>query len=243
MSSQGATEPARPGHAPTDPRRDVVVMVVLLVALNLCSALILSGLAQAAVQVGVAVLAVVAALRLGYDQASLGLRPADIPAGLRLGGLVSLGIVAAVTVVALVPVTRGAFDDERFVDLSTADAVFEIAVRIPLVTALSEELLFRSVLLAVLVAASTTWRAVAASSLLFGLWHVATTLGDLGGNEVTEGFAAWEAAGAVLVVVAVTGAGGLVFCWLRLRSASVVAPWLVHTTLNAATFTAGAIAA
>ena len=139
------------------------------------------------------------------------------------------------------PFTRGFFDDERFVDLPAIDVVVEVGLRIPIVTALGEELLFRSVLLAVLLVGLSRGRAVAISSLLFGLWHVLTTIGDLDGNAATDDLSVWEAALGVLGVVVATGLAGAAFCWLRLRSGSVAAPWLVHTVLNASTYVAGAI--
>lgn len=224
-------------------RRDLIAVVVLLIALNLAAALVLDGWVSALVQISATVVAVVGARHRGYSSAELGLARSDVAAGLRLGGLLSAGVAAAVAIVAIVPMTSGYFDDDRFVDLTAAEAAWEIGFRIPVVTALTEELLFRSVLLAVLLAAMSTWRAAMASSALFGAWHILTTAGDLGGNEASADFAGWEVVASVVGVVAVTAAAGVVFAWLRLRSGSVVAPWLVHTVLNASTFTAGAIAA
>ena len=222
-------------------RIDVVAIVGLLVAINLSTGFVLDGWAAGAVQVGAAVLAVVVARRRGYSRAALGLEPDAVPAGLRLGGTVGAAIVLGVVLVALVPLTRGFFDDDRFVDVAWLDVAVEVVVRIPIVTALGEELLFRSVLLGVLLAGLSRARAVAVSSLLFGLWHVLTTISDLEGNEATEDFDAWAAAAGVFGVVVGTGLAGASFCWLRLRSGSLAAPWLVHTVLNASTYLAGAI--
>jgi len=107
------------------------------------------------------------------------------------------------------------------------------------VTALTEELLFRSVLLAL----TTTKLAVAWSSLVFGLWHVLTTLNGLDGNEATESLDGWAAPGSVVAVVIATGVAGVIFTWSRLRSGSAVAPWIVHTAFNSSTFTAGVLLA
>lgn len=222
-------------------RADLVAILVLLLVLNLTTGFVLDGWVSGVVQVGAALVAVAVALRRGYTPAQLGLDRRDLPSGLRLGGIVAAVIAATVALAALVPFTRGFFDDERFVDLPVIDVVVEVGLRIPIVTALGEELLFRSVLLAVLLVATSTRRAVAFSSLLFGLWHVVTTIGDLDGNAATDDFSVWEAALGVLGVVAVTGLAGAAFCWLRLKSGSLAAPWLVHTVLNASTFLAGAI--
>ncbi len=226
---------------PTGWHVDLVAIIALLVALNLGTGFVLDGWAAGAVQVGAAVVAVFIARRRGYSRPALGLDPSDVPAGVRLGGIVSAVIVAGVSLVALVPFTRGFFDDDRFVDAEWIDVTVEVVVRIPVVTALGEELLFRSVLLAVLLAGLSRGRAVAISSVLFGLWHVLTTMADLDGNEATDDLTAWEAALGVAGVVVVTGVAGAAFSWLRLRSGSLAAPWLVHTVLNASTFLAGAI--
>lgn len=226
---------------PTGWRADLVGIVMLLVAVNLSTGFVLDGWAAGGVQLGAAALGVVVARRRGYPRAALGLDPDALPAGLRLGGLVAAAIVLGVTLAALVPFTRGFFDDDRFVDAEWIDVAVEVVVRIPIVTALGEELLFRGVLLGVLLAGMSKGRAVTLSSLLFGLWHVVTTMADLEGNETTDDFGAWESALGVAGVVVVTGLAGAAFCWLRLRSRSLAAPWLVHTALNASTYLAGAI--
>ncbi len=221
---------------------ELVALVALIAATNVLTGLLLDGWHSWLLQLGAAGLAVGAARRRGYTLESLGLDRADVVAGLRLGGLVSVAIGAGVAVLAVLP-TSGAFDDDRFVDLSAAEVVVEVCFRIPIVTALTEELLFRSVLLAVLLVALSRWWAIVASSLLFGLWHVLTTLDDLGGNDVTDELTGWGVVASTSGVVVATTAAGIGFCLLRVRSGSVVAPWLVHTAINASTFLAGVIVA
>lgn len=230
-------------HPPVSPRNvlvDLVAIVALLIGLNLANAFALDGWSTPPAQWIGAALAVLGARYRGYSWEELGLARRDLPAGLRLGGWMSVVVMAGVALVALVPTTRGYFEDERFLDLSAGQVVFDAVLRIPLVTALTEEVLFRSVLLAVLLVTLSRWRAIAVSSLLFGLWHVFTALGDLGENEATADFAGWEVVVGVVGVVAATAAAGVVFAWLRLRSGSVVTPWLVHAVLNASTFSVGA---
>jgi membrane protease YdiL (CAAX protease family) len=226
--------------SPRNARADLVATLTLLVGLNLANAFVLDGWLTAPGQGICAALAVLGARQRGYSWEELGLARRNLPAGLRLGGGMAAVIVTGVALVALVPTTRSYFEDERFLDVSAGRVIYEIAFRIPLVTALTEELLFRSVLLAVLLVTCSRWRAVAMSSLLFGLWHVFTALGDLDENEATADFVGWEVIVGVVGVVAATAAAGVVFAWLRLRSGSVVAPWLVHAVLNASTFSVGA---
>lgn len=86
--------------------------------------------------------------------------------------------VDGVVVLAAVPFGRVFLEDERFTDMSGWSALYEMAVRIPIVTAFSEELMFRSVQLTVLLGIPSTRRSVVWCSLCFGAWHIVTTVGD-----------------------------------------------------------------
>ena len=219
-------------------RADLAAIVTLLVGMTLAKAFLLEGpVAELAQLIGAAV-AVAGARRRRYTWEELGLARRSVSSGLGGGALTAIVAATGVVIVGLVPTTRGYFEDDRFLDLSVVEAGYEIAIRIPVVTAFTEEVLFRSVLLAVLVVNWSSNRAVMVSSLLFGLWHVLPELNDLTGNETTDNFAAWGVFG-VVGTVAATGAAGVVFACLRLRSGGVVAPWLVHAVLNASTFSVG----
>ena len=232
-----------PNMSSSDRQVDLVVVVGALIALNLANRFLPSSWPEAIIQVVVAISLVGFAFRRGYTAASLGLSRATVGAGVRLGAIISAVIVVSVVVLAVAPFGRGFLDDERFTDMSGWSAVYELAIRIPIVTALSEELMFRSVLLIVLLGLlSKTW-AVVWCSACFGAWHILTTVGDLADNATTDSLDVLGQIGAVLGVVAATAIAGVVFAWARLRSSSIVAPWLIHTTLNGATFAAGLIVA
>jgi tRNA pseudouridine32 synthase/23S rRNA pseudouridine746 synthase len=84
---------------------------------------------------------------------------------------------------------------------------------------------------------------VLVSSLLFGLWHVTSSLGLASGNDAVAEAGGSGAAGQVLGVVAsvvATTLAGVVLCWFRLRSGSLVAPVLVHWAVNGAAVLASA---
>ena len=70
--------------------------------------------------------------------------------------------------------------DEKITGTGRAEAAFETFVRIPLETALAEEIIFRGVLLGLGLRSRTPVGAVVSSSIWFGLWHVYPTLGSLG---------------------------------------------------------------
>ena len=68
-------------------------------------------------------------------------------------------------------------------------------------------------------------RAALVCSTLFGLWHVYSVVRATGGSEVHV-FAA--AVGTFLA----TAAAGIAFCWLRMRSGSLLAPAIAHLATN-----------
>lgn len=222
---------------------DLVIVLSVLVASNLATAFLLNSWPEAIAQVGAAVALVVFALQRGSSVDSLGLSARAVRAGLRLGAVVSGLIAVGVMVIAVVPFGRSFLEDDRFSELSGWSATYQLVIRIPLVTALSEELMFRSVLLAVLLACVSARWAVVWSSVAFGLWHVLGTLGDLGGNAATDSLGAVERAGSVAGVVLATTIAGVIFAWTRLRSGSLVAPWMIHVAFNGATFAAGLVVA
>jgi uncharacterized protein len=109
--------------------------------------------------------------------------------------------------------------------------VFETLVRIPLETALAEEVIFRGVLLALGLRSRSRGWAIVTSSVLFGLWHVVPRLGAPARDAYGRPDA--SATAAVFATTAIAGAG---FAWLRLRAGSVLAPVLAHAALNMAAF-------
>ena len=111
-------------------------------------------------------------------------------------------------------------------------------VRIPLETALAEEVIFRGVLLGLGLRSRSRIGAVVSSSIWFGLWHVYPTLGSLGrgGGGGVVGDQPHHVGGATAGVVAATAGAGVLFAVLRLRSGSVAAPVIAHAALNMAAF-------
>jgi membrane protease YdiL (CAAX protease family) len=125
------------------------------------------------------------------------------------------------------------FMNDHYATLS--GALIASMIVIPLQTVIPEELAFRGVLHG---AMSRAWgfRGVAAAgSLLFGLWHIATSLGltssNVGFTRLFGGGYGGMLAGIVLAVAATTAAG-FVFTWLRRRSGSLIAPIALHWSLN-----------
>jgi membrane protease YdiL (CAAX protease family) len=194
--------------------------------------------ARLATNIGAAAVLVGLARAAGLGAAELGLEPVDLRRGIRTGTMAAVPIVAGVAAAVAVPTTRTLLADEKIMGTGRAEAAFETLVRIPLETALAEEIIFRGVLLGLALRSRTALGAVASSSIWFGLWHVYPTLGSLGrgtgGGLVGE--RPHRVGGATAAVVVSTAAAGAVFAGLRLRSGSLAAPVIAHAALNMAAF-------
>ncbi|SHN38991.1 CPBP family intramembrane glutamic endopeptidase [Cryptosporangium aurantiacum] len=214
--------------------------MAVLAAHNVVGHRLLSAPADAASNLASAAGLTAFAHRSGCSRGDLGIDRADVRSGLRTGlgaAALATGMVAAA--VAL-PAFRRFFDDARVRDVRRAEAAYHLVVRIPLATALAEELLFRGALLALFRRRRSDTAAVVWTSLLFGAWHVLPTLDHYDGNAVSETIAD-RARGRRLAVAATglsTTGAGVVFAVLRLRSRSVLAPVLTHAAINIASYLA-----
>jgi membrane protease YdiL (CAAX protease family) len=211
---------------------DVAVVVVVLVLTNLIAHFTTPWASIATVPAAaVGLVILVRCNGLGWAELGLGREHWKPGMGYALGAVAVVLSVIAVGV--LLPTTRPMFMNHHYATIS--GAVIASMVIIPLQTVIPEELAFRGVLHGSL---NRAWgfRGVAlAGSLLFGLWHVATSLGltssNVGFTRVFGGGIIGMLAGVTLAVLA-TGAAGFVFSWLRRRSGSLIAPIALHWSLN-----------
>jgi membrane protease YdiL (CAAX protease family) len=171
---------------------------------------------------------------LGLTWSDLGLGRGTWVSGILWGLGACLPIVIVVGSAAAIPRTRGVLADDRGARSSGARLLFETSVRLPWGTVLLEEVAFRGLLFVVVLESSGRVWAVVVSSLSFGLWHVVPSLGR--GREVAAATAALGSraeVGFVVGSVLATAAAGAALALLRLLSGSLLAPMLVHWTLNA----------
>jgi membrane protease YdiL (CAAX protease family) len=211
---------------------DIAVVVVGLVSTNLCAHCTApwAGIAT----VPAAAVGLVALVRWrGLGWAELGLGREHWRSGLGYALAAIAAVLSVIAVGVLLPVTRPMFLNNHYATVS--GALIASMVIIPLQTVIPEELAFRGVLHGAL---DRAWgfRGVAlAGSLLFGLWHVATSLGltshNVGFTRLFGGGVTGMLAGVTMAVLA-TGAAGFVFSWLRRRSGSLIAPIALHWSLN-----------
>ena len=211
---------------------DVGVVVVVLAITNLI-AHFTTPWANIAVVPAAAVGLVALVRSRGLGWAELGLGREHWRSGLAYA-LAAVGLVLAVIAVgALLPWTRPMFLNNHYATLS--GALVASMIIIPLQTVIPEELAFRGVLHGALDRAWGFRGVAAAGSLLFGLWHIASSLGltsnNVGFTRILGGGVPGMLAGIALAVVA-TAAAGFVFTWLRRRSGSLIAPIALHWSLN-----------
>ena len=211
---------------------DIGVVVVVLAITNLIAHFTTPWASIATVPAAaVALLVLVRARGLGW--AELGLSREHWKPGLGYALAAVALVLSVITVGALLPWTRPMFMNNNYATVS--GALIASMIIIPLQTVIPEELAFRGVLHGALNRAWGFRGVAAAGSLLFGLWHIATSLGltssNVGFTRLFGGGVLGTVAGVVLAVVA-TAIAGFVFTWLRRRSGSLLAPIALHWSLN-----------
>jgi membrane protease YdiL (CAAX protease family) len=211
---------------------DVAVVIVVLVLTNLVAHFTTPWASVATVPA--AAVGLVALLRFnGLGWAELGLGRDHWKSGAAYALAAIALVVTVIAVGVLLPLTRPMFMNNHYATIS--GALVASMIIIPLQTVIPEELAFRGVLHGAL---NRAWgfRGVAlAGSLMFGLWHIATSLGltssNVGFTRLFGGGVVGMLAGVTLAVI-VTAAAGFVFSWLRRRSGSLIAPIALHWSLN-----------
>ncbi|MFL6083813.1 MAG: CPBP family intramembrane glutamic endopeptidase [Mycobacterium sp.] len=211
---------------------DIGVVVVVLAITNLV-AHFTTPLASIATVPAAAVGLLILVRSRGLGWAELGLGREHWKAGAGYAVAAVAVVLSVLAIGTLLPWTRPMFMNNNYATVS--GALIASMVIIPLQTVIPEELAFRGVLHGAL---NRAWgfRGVAATgSLLFGLWHIATSLGltssNVGFTRLFGGGLLGTVAGVVLAVAA-TAVAGFVFTWLRRRSGSLIAPIALHWSLN-----------
>jgi uncharacterized protein len=202
----------------------------MLVGSNIVSNRLLHGWSYVAWNAAAAVILILATRRFdGLRHIELGLT--NLRRGLTWGGALMVGVAAVYGVGLLIPSTRDLFRDRRVGDRSALRMLAEVIIRIPIGTVLLEEVAFRGVLLGQL-GRRLGWRtALAASSVLFGAWHVLPALGITSVNPVMKQASIGQVP-AVIGAVAATAAAGLFMGWVRIRARSLIAPIMLHIATN-----------
>jgi membrane protease YdiL (CAAX protease family) len=211
---------------------DIGVVVVVLALTNVIAHFTTPWASIATVPASAVGLVVLVRSR-GLAWAELGLSREHWKAGAGYA-VAAVAVVGSVIAIGLLlPFTRQMFMNNNYATVS--GALIASMIIIPLQTVIPEELAFRGVLHGALNRAWGFRGVAAAGSLLFGLWHIATSLGltssNVGFTRLFGGGLLGTIAGVVLAVAA-TAFAGFVFTWLRRRSGSLIAPIALHWSLN-----------
>lgn len=167
----------------------------------------------------------------GLSWTELGLDAASVGPGLRQGGLVAAVTGTALAAAVAAPATRRLLLDRRVAGIGVPELLSRMLLRVPLGTVPLEEVAFRGVLLAAWARRGSRPAAVAGSSTVFGLWHVAPTLQLLRLNA--PGARAGQRLLGVAAGTAATGLAGVGLCALRQRGGGLVGTGVAHAAVNA----------
>jgi membrane protease YdiL (CAAX protease family) len=256
MKSSASLAPIRPDHPDLDdawrpgawlvrpngtPSRSVwleVSVLVFVVVYNVVGNLWLLPWMYVPVNLAAGAAMVALALKSGATWAMLGLAWRRVPRGIAVGAVAVAVVATGIALGVALPGTRPLFDDARVAAASSWQLIYQPLLRIPIGTAVFEELVFRGVLLGMFLRCMSPLRAATSSSVLFGLWHVLPTGLTIDNNGAFGGLAATNSGLALAIVGGVLGTWlvGYLFCWLRLRANSVVAPILLHAATNSLTY-------
>lgn len=180
-------------------------------------------------------ISIIAALLLGLKFSDIGLGINYLLSGLIVVVIASVAIFLGVILISKIKFAKKYFQKSHSILLSSPSKfAYEAGIRIPISTALTEEILFRGVLLGVMLQYHSILESIIISSLVFGLWHIFPAL-----NTANRGYYLELRQGTILnkifhvaTDVLATATAGLFFGWLRILSGSILAPWLVHWSIN-----------
>lgn len=184
------------------------------------------------------------ARRYGCSWDDLGLKPSRARNGFQLG-MAGVATSATAAVVASVHrTTRKYLLDERAAGQSQTDVAYRVLIRLPLGTALFEEVAFRGVVYGLWRRSGASPRkAAAAAAIAFGIWHLIPSKQALTGNPLGPRFATPKSRAVVVTAGALlTSLSSFGFSWMRERSGSLIAPWMAHAAINGAGYLAGVAA-
>jgi membrane protease YdiL (CAAX protease family) len=172
----------------------------------------------------------------GHALEELGLDRKSWPLGLKWSGIIVAGVALVYLAGALLPATQSLFTDKRYSTLSASQVAWRVFVEVPFATVLAEEVAFRGVLYGLALRRWPPLGATAFSALMFGCWHILSSLHLNTDKPALTSLLGPSELGAALAdvgTVVFTGLGGALFCELRRRSGSLLVPMSFHWATNA----------
>jgi membrane protease YdiL (CAAX protease family) len=172
---------------------------------------------------------------IGLQPDQFGLSPSTIVPGIIYGAALSLPLIVTVLLIATSKKFSKHFTTTPSSKYSPKNFANEFFFRIPFGTALSEEVIFRGVLLALLLENHSFALSVSVSSVIFGLWHIFPTLHTSKSNDpLIDMMDDQRKRNAISLIIAVgtTIIAGIGFSLLNARSNSLISSWIVHSSIN-----------
>lgn len=195
--------------------------------------------------IAITALAILLGLAFGLNFEKMGLSLNKILPGIFVAITAVAVIVTGTSIIATIPFLRRFFLGDDLKHASGKLITYEATIRVPFGTALVEEVLFRGVLLGLLLQHNSTLMAMVISSAIFGLWHILPTISMLEENSIiakANKELKRRKYSSVIGVIIITSTAGLVFAWLKIIANSLIAPWLVHWSINSSGMLGVAIA-
>jgi membrane protease YdiL (CAAX protease family) len=170
----------------------------------------------------------------GVTIAGIGIDRDSIARGWQIGRWFLLATSVAFALGVALPWTRDWFEDERVRTMGFPVIMWRALITVPFGTVLLEELAFRGVLPALFARRHPPWRSYLSASLLFGAWHVLPAWDIFKVNPALRDVLHGAAGRAVAISFGVvsTAVIGVVWCWLRYRSRSLVTTMIAHAATN-----------
>jgi membrane protease YdiL (CAAX protease family) len=225
-----------------DRRKWVPITILILTAHNLVQNSVLNerGYVSGNLVVSGLLVGVGRAAGLGWDE--MGFAAGDTRKSLRIGAGAAVASAAIMVVALGRPRTQRLLQDERASIGSPRDIARRALLRFPLGTAMFEEVAFRGVLPALLRRSHRPGSAEMGSAIAFGLWHLIPTHRALEGNPIGRGKSSAQRAMVTVIGATAAGVAGLALGWTRRATGNLLAPWLVHTSLNTLSYLAAVTA-
>jgi uncharacterized protein len=181
-----------------------------------------------AIGVGLAAVAAVVLAFRSWDPVSAGLGLAAVRWA-PVWGAAAIAVAATLAWLAgRTPALESTVADPRVARLGRTEFAAYVGLRIPFVSALAEEILFRGIVYGLVAAVAPAWVAIGVSSVAFGLWHVMAGLEQAG----AQGMARGRRNGHVVGTVMFTALAGVGFGLIRFWTGGVWAPAAVHAAVN-----------
>lgn len=152
-----------------------------------------------------------------------------------IGLALSMPIIISIILFSSYPTFSKHFSRQPNQNYNWHQFAYELGFRIPFGTALSEEVIFRSVLFAILLSNHSVILAIIFDSIIFGLWHVFPTLHAVKDHESLNNKLKNKHQRnmlAVFVSIITTSILGVGLALLTLKTKSFISAWVLHSAIN-----------